>query len=196
MADISEAALAKSNQLNATDIIGCEPVLLIEGVKLVREGGGQTVYVNYHGCNGRPWRVSKGMVRVLMAGWGKESDNWIGKAVQVFMDPSVVYAGKEVGGIRIKAMSDINPNGINTIVTISKTKREAFKVEYLNMQRPTYPQDKFEQALPAMVAQITAGKMSIEQVVAKCQQTGDLTPQQLQALEQSVPVSADDEEIN
>jgi len=93
-------------------------------------------------------------------------------------------------------MSDINPSGLNTMLTVARGKREPFKVECLNMQRPTYPQDKFDQVLPAMVAQITAGKMSIEQVVAKCQQTGDLTPQQLQALEQAVPVSADDEEIN
>lgn len=194
MADISEAALAKSNQLNATDIIGCEPILIVERVNLVNESNGKTVYVHYHGCNNRPWRVSKGMVRVLMAGWGKESENWTGKAVKVFMEPSVIYAGKEVGGIRVRAMSDINPHGINTIITLSKTKREPFKVEFLDMKRPAYPQDKFEAVLAAMVAQIASGKMSIEQVVAKCQQTGDLTPEQLATLEQAVPVNADDHE--
>jgi len=194
MSDVTFALEANSQQLNYDDIADGEVVITITNVNV--QQCDQPVRISYHGCHGRTYRPSKGMIRILAAGWGRDSANWIGKSVKLYGDPSVKWAGKALGGIRIKAMSDINPSGLNTMLTVARGKREPFKVECLNMQRPTYPQDKFDQVLPAMVAQITAGKMSIEQVVAKCQQTGDLTPQQLQALEQAVPVSADDEEIN
>ena len=44
-----------------------------------------------------------------------------------------------------------------------------------------------------MVKKIIDGEMSIEQVVARCQMTGDLTPDQLKELEGSIPVNANDE---
>ena len=191
MTDIGFAIEAKSDQLNYDDIADTKIVITVSDVK-VRQGD-QPVWIYFHGCHNRPWKASKGMLRILAAAWGRDSSLWVGRSAELYGDKTVKWAGKEVGGIRISALSDINPNGLNTMLTVARGKREPFKVEYLNMQRPTYPQDKFEQVLPAMVAQITAGKMSIEQVVAKCQQTGDLTPQQLQALEQAVPVSADDE---
>jgi hypothetical protein len=31
------------------------------------------------------------------------TDGWIGKTIVLFVDPSVVYAGKRVGGIRVRA---------------------------------------------------------------------------------------------
>ena len=80
------------------------------------------------------------------------------------------------------------------MLTVSRGKRSEFRVAYLDMARPTYPDDKFQQALPAMVKQIADGKMSIEQVVARCQQTGDLTNEQLKALESAIPVNVGEDE--
>ena len=60
------------------------------------------------------------------------------------------------------------------------------------MARPVYPNDQFNAALPAMVERIQNGSMSIEQVVAKCQQTGDLTPEQLARLEDAIPVNVEE----
>jgi hypothetical protein len=194
MADISEAAQANSNQLNAMDIMGCEPVLTVEQVRLTNESGKKTAWIHYHGCNGRPWRVSTGMVRILMAGWGNDSDHWIGKSVQVFMEPTVKYAGKEVGGIRIRAMSDINARGINATLTISRTQRVPYPVKFLSMERPQYPVDQFESALPVMSKAMQDGKMTLEQVIARCQQTGDLSQEQLKRLSEAAPVSVDMEE--
>lgn len=191
MADISFAAQAKSDQLNAVDIMGCEPVLTIREVRVHQ--GEQPVSVFYHGDNNRPWKPSKGMIRILMAGWGTESDNWIGKSVQVFMNPSVKYAGKEVGGIQIKAMSDIGQRGMTCALTINRQKREPFVVQHLNMQRPQYPQDKFDAGIDAMSKAMQKGTMTLQQVIARCQQTGDLTEQQLATLQQHAPVDIDEE---
>lgn len=35
--------------------------------------------------------------------YGDESDNWIGKPIEVWVDPSVVYGGKRIGGLRLRA---------------------------------------------------------------------------------------------
>ena len=41
-------------------------------------------------------------IRVLEASFGPESDAWVGKRVQVYVDPSIQMAGQAVGGIRLK----------------------------------------------------------------------------------------------
>ncbi len=192
MADISIAMQAKSDQLNAADIMGCEPVLVIRDVQ-VRQGD-QPVWVYYHGDNNRPWKPSKGMIRILAAGWGTNSDNWIGKGVQVFMEPSVRYAGKEVGGIRVRAMTDIPQRGLNATITISRTKREPYKVQFLSMDRPQYPAEHFESSFNAMVQAMQDGKMTLEQIIARCQKTGDLTEEQLKRLSDAAPVPMDQDD--
>lgn len=193
MADVSFAAQAKSDQLNAVDIMGVEPVITIRDVK-VMQGNQQPVWVYFNGDNNRPWKVSKGMIRILIAGWGKDSDNWIGKSVQIYCDPSVKYAGKEVGGIRIKAMSDISANGIKCTIALNKQNREPYHVKFLSMERPTYPQEKFDASFDAMAKTLSDGKMTLEQVVSRCQQTGDLTPEMLSRLESAAPVVVDSED--
>lgn len=189
MADVSMAAQAKSDQLNAVDIMGVEPVITIREVRV--SGGDQPVSVYFHGDNSRPWKPSKGMIRILMAGWGKESDDWVGKSVQIYMEPSVKYAGKEVGGIRIRAMSDIPQKGMMCALTLNRQKREPYPVTWLNMKRPAYPADKFDAAFGAMVKMMQEGS-SIEQIVAQCQKTGDLAPGQLARLQEAAPVPVDD----
>lgn len=192
MADVSFAMEAKSDQLNAVDIMGAEPVIQIREVRV--QQGEQPVSIYYHGDNGRPWKPSKGMVRILAAAWGRESAEWIGKAAQIYMDPDVMYAGEKVGGIRIKALSDIPEKGLRCTLTINRKKREPYLVAWLDTSRPAYPEDKFAQALPAMGQAMQDGKMSLEQVIARCQKTGDLTADQLQRLEAEAPVHVDDEQ--
>ena len=193
MADVSKALEAKSDQLNATDILGAEPVIRIRHVDV--KGSEQPIWVFFDGDNNRPWKPSKGMLRILAAAWGRDSDAWIGKHVQLIFESTVMYAGKEVGGIRIKALSDIPAAGINCALTISKTKREPYHVPLLKVQSKSYPADKFDAALPKMAAAMKEGTMTLVQVVAQCQKTGQLTPEQLKQLEAAAPVEVthDDE---
>ena len=192
MADVSFAMQAKSDQLNAVDIMGFEPILQIREVHV--RAGDQPVSIYYNGDNNKPWKPSKGMIRILSAGWGSESDFWVGKSVQVYMDDSVKYAGKEVGGIRIRAMSDIRKDGIKVVVAKNKQQREKLVITHLSTERPAYPDDKFNQAFDAMAGKITDGAMTLNQVIAKCQQTGDLTAEQLQRLQEITPVDVEHEE--
>lgn len=192
MADISVAMQAKSDQLNAVDIMGVEPVITIRDVQV--RNGDQPVWVFYHGDNNRPWKPSKGMIRILAAGWGTESKNWIGKSVQIYCEPSVTYGGKEVGGVRIRAMSDIDKRGIKATLTISRQKREPYPVKFLDMQRPQYPSDKFDATFEAMVQTMQDGKMTLQQIIARCQKTGDLTEEQMKRLSDAAPVEIEDDQ--
>lgn len=184
MSDISFALEAKSNQLNAVDL-GGEMVITIRDVKVQKTD--QPVWIYFHGDNNRPWKPSKGILRILATGWGKDSSQWIGKSAKIFCNPSVTWAGKEVGGIQVSAMSDIPSHGIKTILRSARTKTEPYKVDYLDMRRPVYPAEQFEQAFGAMVAAMESGKMTLQQVIAHCQKTGDLTPEQLKRLEEKEP---------
>lgn len=192
MSDIGFALEAKSDQLNYDDIADTEVVITISEVR-VRKGD-QPVWVYFNGCKNRPWKPSKGMLRLLATAWGRDSSQWVGKSAKLYGDKSVKWAGEEIGGIRIRALSHINTQGISAMLTVARGRRNEYRVEYLCMKRPTYPQDKFDAGLQTMVNMISSGEMSIEQVVSRCQQTGDLTPEQLSTLEKSVPVNVNDEE--
>lgn len=192
--DLSDTIKAKSDQLNALDIVGFEPVITITDVKKVNDPQ-QPIWVYYQGCGNRPWKPSLGMRRVLMTGWGKMKSDWVGKSVKIWCNPEVKWAGSAAGGIEILAMSHVDKRGFTTTKRENRSKVVAYKVEYLDMTRPAYPDDKFESELPRMIDAISSGKSSIEKVVAHCQKTGDLTADQLSKLEQAVPVSADNEEI-
>lgn len=191
MADVRGTLEAKSDQLNATDIMGIDLVIRIRAV-VVGGGKEQPVSVYFDGDNNRPWKPSKGMRRVLAAGWGWESDNWVGKSVKLHFDASVKYAGKEVGGIRVKAMSDIDQRGMVVVEAINRQQRVPVNVAFLDTRMPAYPADKFASALPVMASKMQSGEMTLQQIVAKCQQTGQLTADQLAELEKFAPVVIED----
>lgn len=193
MADIRATLEAKSDQLNATDIMGIDLVIRIRAVN-VTASKDQPVAVYFDGDNNRPWKPSKGMRRILAGAWGPETDHWIGRYAQLHFDPTVKYAGQEVGGIRVKALSDIDQRGLVFVQAISKQKREPYHVPLLVVQQAAYPDDKFQQALPAMEKKMKAGEMTLHQIIAKCQQTGQLSAQQLAQLEAVAPVVVEEQD--
>lgn len=103
--DISKALVAKSDMLNASDLSGAPIVATIEAV---RQGdAAKPVIVELVGMKGRPWKPSKGMLRVIAHAWGVESDAWVGRLVKLVNNPEVIYAGEKVGGVEVIAMSHI-----------------------------------------------------------------------------------------
>ena len=186
MTDVSATLEAKSAQLNAVDIMGAEPIIRIRDVKVGQ--GEQPVAVYFDGDHNRPWKPSKGMRRILAGAWGTDSANWIGKHAQLYFEPTVLYAGKEVGGIRIRALSDIPAQGMKFAITINRQKREPFIVPLLEVKAQEYPAERFDKALPVMAKKMQDGEMTLQQVIAQCQKTGQLTAEQVAQLEQAAPV--------
>lgn len=186
MSDISFALEAKSDQLNAVDIMGVEPIIRIRDVQV--KTGEQPVSVYYDGDNNKPWKPCKGMLRILAGAWGRDSKEWIGKHAKLFYEPSVRYAGQEVGGIRIRSLSGIDQKGLAFSITISRSKREPYTVPLLKISESIYPDDHFNHAFPKMVEKMRSGEMTLPQVIAQCQKTGKLSDQQMQRLEAEAPV--------
>jgi hypothetical protein len=125
--DISSALVAKSDQLNASDLTGAPIVATIKGVR--KGDASKPVIVDLVGMDGRPWKPSKGMLRVIANGWGVESDAWVGRSVKLVNNPEVIYAGEKVGGVEVVAMSHINgPFTIPVRISQKKVKQHAVDV--------------------------------------------------------------------
>lgn len=190
MTDVTFAMEAKSDQLNAVDIMGSDRIIRIREVQVKK--GEQPISVFFDGDNSRPWKPSKGMIRILAGAWGTDSAAWVGKCAQLYFEPSVKYAGKEVGGIRIRALSDIDKRGLMFVETINRQQRNPYPVAYLDTTRPTFPDERFRSGFDKMVSMMQTGEKTLQQVISMCQKVGDLTAEQLTKLEQAAPVEVND----
>lgn len=105
--NISKAIIAKSDQLNSSDLIGGPQTVTIAEV---REGNAdQPVQIHLVEWPGRPFKPSKTVLRILDYAWGEETDDWPpGARMTVFRDPTAKWAGEEVGGIRVSHLSHID----------------------------------------------------------------------------------------
>lgn len=114
--DISHTLVARSDQLNADDLVGGDITVRITGVNA--GDGEQPVVVAMTGGH-KPWKPCKTMRRVLAHAWGTDASAWVGRSLKLYRDPTVRWAGSEIGGIRIRAMSDI-PSSIT--IKLAETK--------------------------------------------------------------------------
>ncbi len=193
MSDITFALEAKSNQLNAIDIMAFDRIIKIREVH-VKKTPDQPVSVFFDGDNNRPWKPSKGMLRMLASAWSPVSASWVGKSAQIYCEPSVTWGGEEVGGIQIKGLTDIPAKGLNLMLTISRTKRVHYFIPLLVIEAKPYPAEHFKKALPTMAEKMKEGEMSLQQVIAQCQKTGTLSEDQLKQLEAAAPVDDNEEQ--
>lgn len=123
MIDISESLAAKSDQINAGDL--AQPVTVTVARVQYNPKADQPLTV--HMTEGKPWRPSKGMRRVLAQVWGTDASKWAGNMVTLFNDPEVVWAGKPAGGIRIEAMTGIKRR-TDFPVKINRTKVKIYTI--------------------------------------------------------------------
>ena len=70
------------------------------------------------------------MRRILIKAWGSDGDTYKGREVEVINDETVKWAGKEVGGIRISAMSHIDAP-LKVMITITRGKKEPYLVKVI-----------------------------------------------------------------
>jgi hypothetical protein len=105
--DMSQFIVAKSDQLNADDLLGGPRTITITGVRGT-DAADQPVAVNYEGDAGKPYKPCKSMRRVMVHCWGKDAAKYAGRSMTLYCDPDVQFGGMKVGGIRISHMSDID----------------------------------------------------------------------------------------
>lgn len=202
MVDISSTIIAKSDQLNADDLIGGSITVTITNVSLT-ESPDQPLTINYDGDNGRPYKPCKSMRRVLAAAWGNDGSKFIGRRVTLFRDPRVKWAGQEVGGVRISHMSDLPKPVINLSLQVTRGKKAPYEIRRLdsvNQDEKTkaepanYPDDLFNENFPRMEAAIKTGKSTPSEVINHLKKTAEPTKQQIEKLQAITPDSINEDE--
>lgn len=124
--NMSEFIIPRSDQLNYDDLLSGQRTIRITKVS----GTGNTdqpVSIHFDGDQGRPWKPCKSMRRILVAAWGVNASEYVGRSVTLYGDPKVMFGGLAVGGIRISAMSHIaGPMALT--LTVTKAKRAPYRV--------------------------------------------------------------------
>lgn len=119
--DLSSTVLAKSDQLNADDLI--EPITItVTRVDKVKSND-QPVLI--HSSGRQPFKPCLTMRRMLIAAWGKFKDEWVGRSMVVYCDPEVLWAGKAQGGIRISHVSHIS-EPISKMLAVTRGRKGMF----------------------------------------------------------------------
>jgi hypothetical protein len=98
--------VAKSDQLNADDLVGGPRTVTITAVK-GSDSAEQPVAIHYEGDDGKPFKPCKTCRRVLVHCWGGEGSDYVGRRMTLYCDPQVLFGGIKVGGIRISHVSHI-----------------------------------------------------------------------------------------
>jgi hypothetical protein len=126
--DIAATLEAKSSQLNTDDLIAGPKTITI--TKVSAGSAEQPVAVSFEGDSGKPWYPCKIMRRVLVAAWGADASQYVGRRVTLFRDPGVTYGGIQVGGIRVSHLSDLD-GPLSIALTVTRQKRSPYKVQPL-----------------------------------------------------------------
>lgn len=127
--DMSRFIEAKSDQLNADDLIGTSKTIKI--TRVTGNDGDQPVSIFYEGDNGKPFKPCKTIRRVLMGVWGKYANEYVGKSMTLYRDDAVTFGGLATGGIRISHMSHIDKE---TVVVVMKSKGKKAGVKILPLR--------------------------------------------------------------
>ncbi|WP_420140174.1 hypothetical protein [Sphingomonas sp.] len=151
MNDMTSVIVPKSDQWNADDFIAGPRTFTIAEVH-IRGGQEQPVSIALEGTD-KFFRPCKSMSRVLVAIWGADARQYIGRSLTLYRDPTVKWGGMEVGGIRISHMSDMEKPHTMAL-TATKGSRKPYTVRPLTTMQ--------------------ADTLTIEQARADMDEAGDL----------------------
>ena len=168
--NIGETIQPKSDQLNADDLIGGSKTIKISQIK-VYDREVQPVEISYEGDEGKPYKPSLGMRRVLVQLWGEDEQIYIGRSLTLYRNDSVKFGGYEVGGIRISHASDIK-EPTRVLETVAKGKRQPITINPLKIAKKKLTD------LEGAKKAITDKKVTLDKLKAKF----DLTEEQIKNL--------------
>lgn len=131
--DISGTIVAKSDQINASDIT--QPTIItITDVK-VKKNDDQPIWLTIHEYPGKYFKPGLTVRRILASLWGNDGSVYVGRQLEIYNDPTVKWAGQEVGGIRVSRMSHIEKPEVLTLPE-TRGKWKDFRIEPLPQQPP------------------------------------------------------------
>lgn len=150
MLDLTETIVAKSEQLNADDLMAGEQTFTVTRVTLVNSDQPVSIHLAEWP---QPFKPSKTVMRILVAAWGKDGEQYAGRRMTLYRDPAVKWAGAEVGGIRVSALSHI-AKPMKLMLQESKGKKTPHRIAVLE-DAPTPPSQLNPTALAASIADAT-----------------------------------------
>jgi hypothetical protein len=151
MNDMSAVIVAKSDQINAADLIGVHRTVTIKEVR-IKAGDDQPVTVLIEGDQ-KVFRPCKGVRRLMVRVWGADASKYIGQSMTLFCDPSVTWAGKPEGGIRVSHMSGLDEEIIE-YMRISRAATKPYKILPLAPVATTKPSDPATKWADAYIAKL------------------------------------------
>lgn len=149
--DISDTITPDSTQINADDLIGGPVTVTVTDVS--RGNAEQPVNIKIAEVPGRAYRPSKSMRRVLVAAWGKDAKQYVGRRLTLFRNPDITFGREKVGGIQISHLSHLD-KPLRVPLTVRRGKREPFTVQPLVEAVPTETPVLQSQAPTLTVSQI------------------------------------------
>lgn len=136
--------VAKSDQLNADDLVGGPRTITVTAVK-GSDSPEQPVWIHFEGDDGKPFKPCKTCRRLLVHCWGPEAADFIGRRMTLYTDPNVMFGGVKTGGIRISHVSHIERE-MQVALMVTRGKRAHYTVRPLKaevVQRRQPPADDF-----------------------------------------------------
>lgn len=153
--NMADTIAPKSDQLNADDLIAGPRTIIISRV-VGCPSPEQPVAVHFEGDDGKPWKPCKSMRRVMVAVWGPDASQYGGRSLRLYRDPTVLWGGMEVGGIRISHMSHMDRD-TTMALTATKKSRKPYTVKVLAVDAPPAPAvDKAADGVRVLVESIKA----------------------------------------
>ena len=124
MVDVTKYTYSKGSQLNADDILSAPMTVQVAAVEETRDAQ-QPLAIRYAGDNGKPFLPCLTMRKLIAALWGAESDDWVGKSMTLYRDPSIKFGPDTPGGVRISHMS-----GIDKTVSVQLLEKRGKRRQY------------------------------------------------------------------
>lgn len=125
--DIANSLAPRSDQVNADDLVA-GPMTVT--VREVIKGKAEQPYDFLLVETDRAYRPGVTMRRLIAAAWGTNGDQYVGRRLTLYRDPSIRFGKDVVGGIRISHMSHIDKR-VEVKLQVTRGKRETFTVEPL-----------------------------------------------------------------
>lgn len=134
---MSKFIIARSDQQNADDFLGGPRTIKITSIRGTDEAD-QPVAIGFEGDDGKPFKPSKTVRRVLVAAWGDDGKAYVGRSLTLYRDDSVMFGGIRVGGIRVSHMSHIDRE-MTVALSFTRGKKAMHTIKPLRVSRDTAP---------------------------------------------------------
>lgn len=125
--DMTESIQPRSDQINADDLIAGPMTVTI---REVINGKAEHPFDFLLEESERAYRPSKTCRRIIVAAWGADTKSYVGRRMTLYREPSIMFGGQRVGGIRVSHLSDIS-GPIKVMAQTTRGKREEFVAQPL-----------------------------------------------------------------